>query len=60
MENKKASGLFRSLAYGIYGILFVFCGEFHCHLQQTVECLLLFRLLDQFCKQGAEYIGAVR
>ena len=35
--NKKASGLFRSLAYGIYGSLFVFCGKLFCHLQQTVD-----------------------
>ena len=59
MENKKASGLFRSLAYGIYGILIVFCGEFFCHLKQTVKCLIFLRLLNQFCKQGAEHIGAV-
>ena len=31
--NKKASGLFRSLAYGIYGVLFVSCGKLFCHLQ---------------------------
>nr|WP_223474154.1 hypothetical protein [Faecalibacterium prausnitzii] len=35
--NKKANGLFRSLTYGIYGSLFVFCGKLFCHLQQTVD-----------------------
>jgi hypothetical protein len=59
MVNKKASGLFRSLAYGIYGILFVFCGKLFCHLQQTVKGLLFFRLLDQRCKERTEHIGAV-
>ena len=59
MVNKKASGLFRSLAYGIYGSLFVFCGKLFCHLQQTVKGLLFFRLLDQFCKERTEHIGTV-
>ncbi|WP_242960738.1 hypothetical protein [Faecalibacterium prausnitzii] len=53
--NKKASGLFRSLAYGIYSILFVFCGKLFCHLQQTFKGLLFFRLLDQLCKERTEY-----
>jgi hypothetical protein len=42
MVNKKASGLFRSLAYGIYGALFVFCGKLFCHFQQTVKGLHFF------------------
>lgn len=46
--NKKASGLFRSLAYGIQGILFVFYGKLFCHLQQMFKDLLFFRLLEQF------------
>ena len=57
---KKASQPFiRSLAYGIYSILFVFCSELFCNLQQAFKGLLLLRLLNQFCKQGAEYICAV-
>ena len=57
--NKKASGLFRSLAYGIYGVLFVSCGKLFCHLQQTFKGLRFFRLLDQFCKERTEHVGAV-
>ena len=37
----------------------MFCGKLFCHLQQTVKGLLFFRLLNQFCKQDTEYIGAV-
>jgi len=37
----------------------VLCRQFLGHLQQTVKGLLFFRLLDQFCKERTEHIGAV-
>ena len=35
------------------------CRQVLGHLQQTVKGLLFFRLLDQFCKERTEHIGAV-
>ena len=35
------------------------CRQVLGYLQQTVKGLLFFRLLDQFCKERTEHIGAV-